>query len=242
MSVQDLTNTTWRINDNFTATSGYGIFDIYPSYAEDSEGNIIDDAESYYSAGFYIGYTFNPRTDVTPLSDSIIWMSAIVPPKLFTVGGGTDVTNATLIAWLQANATMQTSQITVDMSSLSGWSNVSAGSHTLTIKAKAQGYRDSAPSTGVSFTKAAGYSVEVTNTSSKYIPIYDGSDENGQYLGDLLGNSTETFTITSGHIFAEEEPTITITVTGATGGVTFDNPATVTGNGTWTLYASHGGG
>ena len=190
MSVQDLTNTTWRINDNITATSGYGNFDIYPSYAEDSEGNIIDNPEDYYSR-FYIGYAFHSLTDITPQSNGIVWMSAIVPPALFTVGGGTDVSNPDLISWLESNATMQTSQITVDMSSLSGWSNVSAGSHTLTIKAKATGYRDSAPSTGVSFTKAAsGLSLTVSYTNSTINAIQCASDESG--------TDAETLTITAG--------------------------------------------
>lgn len=45
--------------------------------------------------------------------------------------------------------------LTVDLSTLSNWNSISSGSHTLTIVAKAQGYRDSNPSTGVSFTKAA---------------------------------------------------------------------------------------
>lgn len=41
----------------------------------------------------------------------------------------------------------------VDMSTLSGWANVTDGTHTLTIKAKASGYADSVASSGVSFTK-----------------------------------------------------------------------------------------
>lgn len=45
--------------------------------------------------------------------------------------------------------------VTIDLSTLGGWSNVAAGQHTLQIKAKAQGYRDSNPSQAVSFTKAA---------------------------------------------------------------------------------------
>lgn len=47
-------------------------------------------------------------------------------------------------------------QKSVDMSTLSGWANVTAGTHTLTIKAKASGYADSVASSGVSFTKGGG--------------------------------------------------------------------------------------
>lgn len=46
-------------------------------------------------------------------------------------------------------------RISVDMSTLSGWANIAAGSHTLTIKAKADGYGTSDASTGVTFTKGA---------------------------------------------------------------------------------------
>ena len=44
-------------------------------------------------------------------------------------------------------------RISVDMSTLSGWANLSSGSHTLTVKAKADGYEASDASTGVAFTK-----------------------------------------------------------------------------------------
>ena len=43
--------------------------------------------------------------------------------------------------------------LTVDLSTLSGWAEVESGTHTLTIKAKASGYRDSNASTGVTFNK-----------------------------------------------------------------------------------------
>ena len=57
-------------------------------------------------------------------------------------------------------------RISVDMSTLSGWANLASGSHTLTVKAKADGYTTSDASTGVTFTKAAqGYSVTINATS-----------------------------------------------------------------------------
>lgn len=59
------------------------------------------------------------------------------------------------------------SQISVDLTTLSGWSDVSDGTHTLKVKAKATGYRDSALSTGVSFEKAASYIYEQTGTVLK---------------------------------------------------------------------------
>ena len=46
--------------------------------------------------------------------------------------------------------------ITCDLTTLSGWSSLSSGSHNITIVAKADGYRDSEPSAAVSVEKAAG--------------------------------------------------------------------------------------
>lgn len=43
----------------------------------------------------------------------------------------------------------------VDLTTLTGWANLSDGEHTITIKAKADGYRDSQASAGVSATKGS---------------------------------------------------------------------------------------
>ena len=42
----------------------------------------------------------------------------------------------------------------IDVTTLSGWGALSEGNHTITVVAKADGYRDSAPSAGVTVTKA----------------------------------------------------------------------------------------
>ena len=48
-----------------------------------------------------------------------------------------------------------TPRVSVDVSTLPGWANLSAGSHNITVVAKADGYQDSAPSAAVQVTKAA---------------------------------------------------------------------------------------
>lgn len=62
-----------------------------------------------------------------------------------------------LLTWLQANGTKQasTSRLSVDLTTLPGWANLSAGEKNITIVAKANGYKDSAPSAAVKVTKAA---------------------------------------------------------------------------------------
>lgn len=60
-----------------------------------------------------------------------------------------------LLTWLQANGTKQSNKLSVDLTTLSGWANLSAGNHTIKIKAKGTGYRDSELSAGVVVSKAA---------------------------------------------------------------------------------------
>ena len=47
-----------------------------------------------------------------------------------------------------------TSQVSIDLTTLSGWGNVADGQHSIQVVAKADGYKDSEKSTAVSFTKA----------------------------------------------------------------------------------------
>lgn len=48
-----------------------------------------------------------------------------------------------------------TSQVSIDLTTLSGWGNVADGQHSIQVVAKADGYRDSEPSAAVSVTKGA---------------------------------------------------------------------------------------
>ena len=79
-----------------------------------------------------------------------------------------------LLTWLQANGTKQATPVTkqqIDLSTLSGWANLSDGEHSITVKAKANGYADSAASNAVSVEKvASGYTV---NISTDYVGTSD---------------------------------------------------------------------
>jgi len=60
----------------------------------------------------------------------------------------------------------QTQRLSIDVSTLSGWTGVSSGDHQLTIVAKASGYRDSEPSTAKTITKApTSYTITPTLTN-----------------------------------------------------------------------------
>lgn len=48
-----------------------------------------------------------------------------------------------------------TSKVSIDLTTLTGWDNVTPGEHQISVVAKATGYRDSAKSAAVTFTKAS---------------------------------------------------------------------------------------
>lgn len=78
----------------------------------------------------------------------------------------------------------------IDLTTLPGWSSLSSGSHSITIVAKADGYRDSEPSAAVSVTKAAPVytdCITFTGESSDFTLAVGGAKEwNGtvQYSTD----------------------------------------------------------
>ena len=91
----------------------------------------------------------------------------------------------------------------VDLTTLPGWSSLSSGSHNITIVAKADGYKDSEPSAGVTVTKAfvpptdcitfTGESSDFTLTANK---VWDGTVE---YCTDVTPWTTWDGTEISSH-------------------------------------------
>lgn len=76
--------------------------------------------------------------------------------KVLTITLLSDVTvSQDLYDWWTANTTSQTAKLSVDLTALPGWTNLVAGNHTIKIKAKGTGYKDSELSAGVTVSKAA---------------------------------------------------------------------------------------
>lgn len=119
-----------------------------------------------------------------------------------------------LLTWLQANATKQaTPRLSVDLTTLPGWANLSAGEKNITIVAKANGYKNSAPSAAVQVTKAAAMPVKgdiITLDSKQYrvlktegtvaevLAMYDAStsvkfDSASDYNNTYAGKSLDTY-------------------------------------------------
>lgn len=114
MAITDLTNTTWVVPAGWSAAAGYGRFyDINYDFDWEYEERI-----GYLSA-LFIGYSGPPNFEsdqydsfTTPKSDLITTWSGgdtVKSSNSFTITftGGTDVTNPSLISWLEANGECQ---------------------------------------------------------------------------------------------------------------------------------------
>ena len=80
----------------------------------------------------------------------------------------------------------------IDLTTLPAWSSLSSGSHSITIVAKAENYRDSEPSAAVSVTKgAAGYTITINNIGDYGSYDIVGGAEAGTYeVGTNKGSHT----------------------------------------------------
>ena len=108
LPVADLTNTTWALNNNASATSGYGNFSVNGT----CYGSTIDflavgygwDSGEYMLASSANSLTYGLENDGSTVDSLSLPLQYEV---VIEITGGTDATNATLIAWLAQNATMQ---------------------------------------------------------------------------------------------------------------------------------------
>lgn len=156
MTVTDLTGTTWVFNNGLKSPSA----DF--SYALNFISNNITYAKIQTNG--FSGHA--PVRDLRYNNTNVYvydpkgWIDEAY--KTISITGGADATNTNLINWLEANATKQesTPKVSVDLTTLPGWPSLSAGSHNITIVAKADGYTDSEPSTAVQvYKQPTGYTV-----------------------------------------------------------------------------------
>lgn len=97
----------------------------------------------------------------------------------------------TLLTWLQANGIKQvTPQVTVDLTSLSGYESLPAGTYALAVKSKAQGYQDSDLSSTVSFTKLAAPVITASDTSVNWEAVANAESYDVYVDGELYENTT----------------------------------------------------
>ena len=110
MSVQDLTNTKWvfnttiNVNSGFTASTSYSETPIFPYSLIFIDGN--DEQHTALGCASSNGIRWNIFVYQGDIYNRQAYMGGWVDEAYRTIEitGGTDVTNATLIAWLQASA------------------------------------------------------------------------------------------------------------------------------------------
>ena len=199
----DLTNTKWNLGNNITFE--IASYDFKGTYAINFKtgGNV-----NYTSLSLVYEINTNKvKYDSTSVweDDETPWMSDSSNSQI-TITGGTDVANSNLIKWLCLNGTY-VNLITYDLTQL----QLSAGAHTVQVRARAQNYRDSNFSNSVSYVVAQPsggtvvFSFEDSQTGSKdYIKIYDGQDDTGTLLFESEGQvatPSPTLTCTTGYLF-----------------------------------------
>ena len=123
--------------------------------------------------------------------------------KLRTIIIETDQTvdDETFVTWFTANTTAQTSKLSVDLTTLPGWANLSAGNHTIKIKAKGTGYKESELSAGVTVSKAAS-TVTLEKGTYKFVetPNLDGVVLEG---GDYMSFACKSYSLTANNVYGD---------------------------------------
>ena len=165
-AVTDLTGTTWVFNDTVNLITQKVWIDFIDLNKKQFNGISPSGVTMYY--GFLDD---KGEQDGLMAYDTSGWLNPAY--KAITITGGIDATNSALISWLESSATQQTvsPKVSVDLTTLPGWSPLSGGTHNIAVVAKADGYRDSEPSAAVSVEKAATMPVKgdiITLDSKQY--------------------------------------------------------------------------
>lgn len=192
----------WVLNDNaagFSANQGYNI-------------SFSCDGVSY--SWFGGKRTSGVAPDMIVYDDTIVHTSTVWQDQKYRTVTFNTAPTGDLLTWLQSNGTKQsTPKVTVDLTSLSGYESLAAGTYALGVKAKASGYADSDLSATASFTKLAAPVVTVADTTVTWDAVPNAVSYDIYVDDELYENTTgeapppfETATISiSG---ADSEPTI----------------------------------
>ena len=161
MAVTNLTNTTWVFNSSIDLTTT-GVTPVV-------EGDVLYKSITFTSNNrnyvqLRVGSTNGVSWNVFAYgyegySADDVYMSGYWTDEAFRtieITGGADVTNASLIAWLEANATQQVVEtLTIDLTTLENYSQLSSGvQYTIKTISRGTGVNTSSNmSTGVSYEK-----------------------------------------------------------------------------------------
>lgn len=140
-------------------------------------------------------------TDTTKLRTIIIETDQTVTDDFYT--------------WFTANTALQP-KLSIDLTTLPGWANLSSGNHTIKIKAKGTGYKESELSAGVTVSKAA-------STVTLEAGTYKWNDS--VTLADISQDLEFTSNNTSYHIIEANESRAVITYTDSYMAAVYNNGA-----------------
>ena len=156
---------TWVINENPNAST-------LPNTSINFTSN-----EMSFSSIHYFSSEDNPATIL--YGDTHAWSMGVWINEAFRTVIFETAPTGNLLTWLQANATKQesTSKVSVDLTTLPGWSSLSSGSHNITIVAKADGFKDSAPSAAVQVEKS--YTIQPGVYKWVDNPVLPGKNDGG---------------------------------------------------------------
>ena len=108
MAITDLTNTVWDIPAGWTCSAGYGEFSVTVKLDDDTLEYSELTIGSYLGSNDGIDWGQMPSADIIEVGLNVRRSS--FQSFTITITGGTDVTNAQLISWLQENGTLVTSK------------------------------------------------------------------------------------------------------------------------------------
>lgn len=180
--VVDLSGTswTWNYSPSILAQSG----NTYTFNFSSDNTNFI---KMSVNALPRLQYWYDVSNNVKVYDDNYEWYNEAY--RNISITDGTDVSNPNLISWLVENATYQADQsLSVDVTTLENYSQVTAGLHTLSVIAKADAYKDSASSITVNYNKLATVTNESINEDNY---IFDKSINATSYDIYAINGSTE---------------------------------------------------
>lgn len=114
--------------------------------------------------------------------------------------------------------------VTVDFTTLSGWSNITAGQHSLTIVAMGNNYADSIPSAAITINKIIKYNVTIEATHITYTPNPLPSVVAGESL-EITLTADEGYTVPETVTITGEATTGYTKISDSTGKITISNIA-----------------
>lgn len=135
----------------------YGLTVYFDSGIETVSFQYGSNEYTFINSGAIYGFSLEPGSDIV-LTANLKAGYSLESSSFGTVNGNTvTIAEENMTANMTCTLTSKssTSRLSVDVSTLTGWANLSAGSHDITIVAKASGFKDSAPSAAIQVTKAA---------------------------------------------------------------------------------------